>query len=193
MLHKIKLILISILVIALINGCAAVIIGTVAVVGGTAAYVATDPRKTGTVVDDNTIAVKVSNKISSDYPDANIYVTCYNGVVLLTGQAANNNTKDGVLFTAKTVPGVRQIYNYVDIRLPQSITSRTEDSYTTTQVKSKLIGLENVDSNDIKVVTTTSVVYLLGVVTKKQSHAAAKVAASTGGVKKVVTLFEYTK
>jgi osmotically-inducible protein OsmY len=192
MLKKIKLIVLGGLVLTVINGCAAVAIGAVAVAGGTAAYVATDPRKTGTVVDDNTIAMKVSGKIADDYPNANIYVSCYNGVVLLTGQVANDKTKEGAFFTAKTVPGVRQIYNYVDIRLAQSITSRTEDSYTTTQVKSKLIGLENVNSNDIKVVTTNSVVYLLGVVNKKQAHAAAKAAANTGGVKKVITLFEYT-
>ena len=192
MYKKLSILIISSAILFSTNGCAAVAIGAVAVVAGTTAYVVTDARKTGTVVDDNTIATKLQSKISDNYPKANIYVTCYNGVVLLTGQTDDKKSKDNIAFEAKTVPGVRQVYNYVDIRLSQGFTAETTDAYTTTQVKSKLLGLSGVDSNKVKVVTTNSVVYLLGIVSKKQAKKIADATASIGGVTRVITLFEYT-
>ena len=47
------------------------------------------------------------------------------------------------------------------------------------------------DSNSIKVVTTNDVVYLLGIVTEAQASQISNTASSIGGVKKVVTLFQY--
>ena len=190
--RKITFLIFSIISLSTLNGCAAIAIGTVAVVAGVATIIATDPRHSGTIVDDNTIATKLQSKISNNYPDSNIYVTCYNGVVLLTGQATTIKARDGAKFDAKTIPGVKQIYSYLDIRLPQSVSSKTDDSYTTTQVKTKLIGINDLNSNNVKVVTTNSVVYLLGVVSPTQAKDIAANVANISGVDKVVTLFEYT-
>ncbi len=187
-----KCLMLSLLSISMLNGCAIIAISTVAVVAGVTAVVTTDPRRSGTVVDDNTIATKIQSHISADFPDSNIYVTCYNGVVLLSGQASTKKAKDSATFDAKTQPGVKRIYNYLDVRLPQSFSSRTDDSFTTTQIKTKLLSLKDVSSNNVKVVTTDSVVYLLGIVTKANANAIASAAASVNGVTKVVTLFEYT-
>ncbi|MBP9743120.1 MAG: BON domain-containing protein [Burkholderiales bacterium] len=173
-----------------LNGCAAVIVGAVAGAAGTTAVVATDPRTSGAVVDDNTIQTKLTLKYN-DYPDSNIYVHSYNGEVLLTGQVPNTNVRESAEFAAKSTPGVRQIYDYLEIRLPQSFSSATADSYTTTQVRAKILKLPEVDSNSVKVVTTNDVVYLSGVVTQEQAKKIANAAAATGGVKKVVTLFQY--
>lgn len=178
------------LLLSSVSGCAAVVVGAVAATGATSAVVATDPRSSGTVVDDNTIQTKLKSKYS-DYPNSNIYVNSYNGNILLTGQVPDDKTKESAEFNAKVTPGVRQIYDYLETRLPQSFGSATTDSYTTTQVKTKILKLDGVDSNSIKVITTNDVVYLAGVVTPEQGKKAAGAAASVGGVKKVVTLFQY--
>jgi osmotically-inducible protein OsmY len=44
----------------------------------------------------------------------------------------------------------------------------------------------------IKVVTEDSVVYLMGLVTHKEADEATEIASTTGGVRKVVKVFEYT-
>jgi osmotically-inducible protein OsmY len=44
----------------------------------------------------------------------------------------------------------------------------------------------------VKVVTERSVVYLMGLVTADEGVTAARVAASTSGVARVVKVFEYT-
>ncbi len=174
------------------SSCAVLAVGAVATVAGVGTAVATDPRTSGTVVNDNTIVAKLSSKLSSsNYPNSNIYVSCYDGVVLLTGEIKNKKDLNNVLFDTKSTPGVKQIYNYVDIRLPHSFATSTNDSYITTQIKTKLVGDERIHSNNIKVVTTNSVVYLLGVVSKSEGENVASTVASIGGVNKVITLFEY--
>ncbi len=171
-------------------GCAVVAVGAVGAVAGTGAVVATDPRNSGTVINDNTIEAKLSSKYS-DYNNANIYTTVYNGTVLLTGQVPQVSMKESAEFEAKVSPGVKQIYDYLDVRLPQSFGAKSTDSYTTTQIRTKLLGIDNLSSNSIKVITTNDIVYLLGIVTPAQAKEASKAAADVGGVKKVVTLFEY--
>lgn len=183
--------LIALLTLLYTSGCAVVAVGAIATAAGTTAVVATDPRNSGTVVDDNTISTKLQARLANNFSNSNIYVTCYNGAVLLTGQAKDSKIKQEAAFEAKTIPGVKQVYNYLEIRLNQGFSSRTEDAYTTTQIKTKLLGMNNISSNDIKVVTTNSIVYLLGIITKEQAKQVADTAASINDVSKVVTLFEY--
>lgn len=187
---KIRVLAISVLLCLTLSACAVIAVGAVGAVAGTTAAVATDPRTSGVVVDDNTIETKLQYKYDK-YPNSNIYVTSYNGSILLTGQANDKKAIETAIFTAKSTPGVRQIYNYLDVRLPQSITAKTTDSYTTTQVKAKIFAIQGINSNDVKVITTDNVVYLCGIVTKDNGQKISKAAASIGGVTKVVTLFEY--
>lgn len=147
---------------------------------------------TGSVVDDSKIESKLQRIYdSNDYKNANIYVSSYNGEVLLTGQVPTAKIKENAGFDAKAMPGVNKIYDYMDIRLPQSITAKTTDSFTTTQVRAKIFNLDGISSNNIKVVTTNNVVYLAGVVTKAQATQVANAAASINGVEKVITTFSY--
>jgi osmotically-inducible protein OsmY len=184
-------ILLACLIAYSLTGCAAVVVGAaVAGAAGTTAVVATDPRTSGAVIDDNTIQTKLKLKYAS-YRNANIYVNSYNGNVLLTGQIPDIKTKESAEFEAKATPGVKQIYDYLTIRLPQSLFSSSTDSYTTAQVRAKIFKIKAVDGNSVKVVTTDDVVYLEGIVTPEQAALVTNAAASTGGVKKVVTLFDY--
>ena len=174
----------------LVSGCAVVAVGAVGAVAGTGAAVASDPRSSGTVLNDKTLQTKLSAKYSN-YQDANIYVNVYNGTVLLTGQVPKSGIRESAEFEAKASPGVKQIYDYLEVRLPQSFAASSTDSYTTTQIRTKMLSLGAVDSSSGKIVTTNDVVYILGVVTPAQAKTVASTAASVGGVKKVITLFEY--
>ncbi len=179
----------------IVSGCAAVVVGGVAAVGATGAAVGTDPRSNGTVVNDNTIQAKLAAKYgnSDDFPDSNIYVDVYAGEVLLTGQVKTNELKNLAENVARGYPGVIKLYDYLDVRLPSSATARSKDSLITTQVKAELFGTSKINSNNIKVETTNTVVYLMGMVTPQEGESAAYVASKVGGVTKVVTLFQYTQ
>ena len=175
-----------------LSGCAVLAVGAVGAAAGTTAAVASDPRSSGTVINDNAVENKLRMTFTStNYPNSNIYVNCYNGVVLLSGQVATAKQKKQAEFDARTIPNVKQIYNYLAIRLPQSFLSSSTDSYTTTQIKTKILGLQDVHSNDVKIITTNGVVYIFGIVTRKEAQEVANAAASINGVRKVITLFEY--
>ena len=84
------------------GGCAVAVVGVVAAAGTTTAVVATDPRTTGSVVEDNTIETKLKNQYSS-YPNSNIYVNSYNGNVLLTGQSPDARARESAEFGKFTI------------------------------------------------------------------------------------------
>jgi len=56
-----------------------------------------------------------------------------------------------------------------------------------------LLNVKGLNPHHVKVVTEAGVVYLLGLVTEAEADAAVDIARTTGGVRKVVKVFEYCK
>ena len=52
---------------------------------------------------------------------------------------------------------------------------------------------KNLDGTHVKVVTENGVVYLMGLVTREDGEKATEIARQTGGVQKVVKLFQYVQ
>ena len=92
-------------------------------------------------------------------------------------------------------PPVRLVYNELVIGPPNSLSVQSNDALLTTKVKSALfqIQIPDFDPSRVKVVTESSVVYLMGLVKPVEADASANVASRVGGVRQVVTLFEYIK
>jgi osmotically-inducible protein OsmY len=176
--------------IALAQGCAPIIIAG----GATAAVAATDRRTVGALVDDNAIELKARKALNSDPEigdDVHVNITSMNGIVLLTGETTTGELRDRALALIRDIPGIRSINNSVVIAEPRAFANRTHDSWITSMVKARLIGTENIPSNHIKVVTESSVVYLMGLVKQKEGELAATAAQKVAGVTKIVKLFEY--
>jgi len=124
---------------------------------------------------------------------AHVNVTVYNGLVLITGEVPNQETKALAGDTARDYHGQRKVYNELQVRGKTSIVSRTNDSLLSVKINTKLAFSKGIDSSDIKVVTEDSVVYLLGTLYEDMGDIAAEVARSTRGVSKVVKCFEYVE
>ncbi|WP_213680227.1 BON domain-containing protein, partial [Salmonella enterica] len=93
-----------------LQGCVAAVIGG----GAVAAKVATDPRTTGTQIDDETLEFKVENAVEKDAQikaEGRVNAVSYNGRVLLIGQVPNSDVKDTATALAKGVEGVNEVYN----------------------------------------------------------------------------------
>jgi osmotically-inducible protein OsmY len=88
---------------------------------------------------------------------------------------------------------VRSVTNEIQVAGISSTTSRANDTALTTKVKSRMINVPGLNSLHVKVVTEASVVYLLGLVTESEAETATEIARTTGGVRKVVKVFEYCK
>jgi osmotically-inducible protein OsmY len=159
---------------------------------GSGSLIAEDRRSSGTYVDDQGIELKAGNRISEKFPDAHVNVTSFNRVALLTGEVPTATTKTDVGRIVEGVAGVRVVQNELMIGPASSATAQSADSYITSKVKTRFIEQAKFQVNHVKVVTEAGIVYLMGLVTKKEATDAAQIAATTNGVTRVVQVFEYT-
>jgi osmotically-inducible protein OsmY len=173
--------------------------GCVAAAGAGAAAAAStayDRRTTGTQVDDELIEWKVYaalNKNTALWEASHINVTSYNNIVLLTGESPDQSMRAAAQETARGVAKVRLVHNELRIAAPSSMLTRSSDSVITGKVKTALLSAKNVNAARIKVVTENGVVYLMGLVSRSEADSATEITRRTGGVQKVVRLFEYLK
>ncbi len=186
-----KKILLLLVISPFLSACAPLLLGGAA----TTATVAHDRRSTGTIIDDNTLEVKVhatiaDNKLLAD--NSNVSVTGYNGTILLTGEAYDDNIRQQITAAAKSVHGVKRVENQLVVGRRSTFMERTYDSKQTAKVKAALldIKLPGFDPTRVKIVTEHGYTYLLGIVSQEEAEAAASVASRVSGVKGVVTMFE---
>ena len=178
----------SLLLVALLSGCAAAVVGTGIAVG---AMVATDRRTSGAQLEDETIELKSSNAIKSALGDrAHVNITSYNRRVLLTGEVSSSNDKVMVEKTVIKIENVQSIVNDIAVMPVSSLTRRSEDAVITTKIKASLLEINGMQANAVKVVTERGVVYLLGKVTPSELENATKIARGISGVEKVVRVAE---
>ncbi len=190
MLKKILRFYLVLALVVLLPGCAAVAVTGMA----TGASVAAGARTTGTVVEDQAIELKAEKLfyVNEEFNElTHINVTSYNTVVLLTGEAPSEELKAHAAALVGEIEKVTQIYNEITIAAPSSLMSRSSDSLVTAKVKTRLLTDEGVPAVNIKVVTENGVVFLMGVLTRADAERATEITRQTGGVQKVVKLFQY--
>lgn len=184
------LLVVALALIVLLQGCAAVVVAGAA--GG--ATVAHDRRTTGRFIDDQTLELKVGKLIGDDSAldkKVHINVTSINGIVLLTGEAESAELRDRVLGLTRGVDGVRRVYNHVRVAEPASLGDVSHDKWLYTKIKAKQMSASGVDPTRVKVVTSNSVAYLMGLVTRAEADRHTQIARQTKGVSQVVKIFEY--
>ena len=178
-------------VLILLQGCVAVAAGG-AVAGASAAV---DRRTTGAFVEDESIELKSVRAIMADKDlnaQAHLNVTSYNTIVLLTGEAPTEELRQRAEKIVRGVEKVSTVHNEVNIAAPSSMMTRSSDTVITSKVKTKLLADKNIEGVNIKVVTENGVVYLMGLMNRAMADLATEVARQTGGVQKVVKVFQYT-
>ena len=175
----------------LLSGCPAAVVGGAAV--GTS--VVMDERTTGDLIEDQNIKTKFSylyyqNKALSD--QAHVNVTSYNRRMLITGEAPTPQLKQQIDEIAGQIKNVRQYYNEVSIAQPSSISSRTNDTYLTSKIKTSIFAnFQELDYAQVKVVTENASVFLMGIVSVEQGDQITDLVRRTPGVKRVIKLFEH--
>ena len=169
-----------------LQGCFVLGLGAV----GTTAYVATDRRTAGSIVEDNTIQLKADNRISSALGSGvNVRAVSYNQQVLLVGQVPTEADKQKAEEVVKGVPNVKAVLNQIDIGPVADLNRSATDTLITTKVRAALIDAHDIFGNAFKITTSNSVVYLMGIVTQREADRAVQIARDTSGVSKVVTMF----
>lgn len=176
--------------IQVLAGCAAVAVGG-------AAVVATDRRSAGTVLDDQTIEVRVSDHIYGDPAfegGDHVKVEVYRGVALLVGEVTTAEKRSIAEQRAAEVEYVNRVVNELAVADSASLGQRLDNTWLTAKVNTALIRKNPVpgfDATRIKVVSSMNTIYLMGLVSREEGEAVAEVARNVGGVAKVVKVFSY--
>ena len=172
-------------------GCAPILVGAGA---ASAMSMSEDRRSSGAQLDDQSIEWRASSRIGERFgAKSHVNVTSYNRAVLLTGEVPDERTRTEIDALVRGVPSVQGTTNELVVAEPTSLGSRTSDSYITSKIKTRFLDAAKFSALHVKVVTEAGIVYLLGVVTSQESEDAVEIARTTGGVRKVVKMFESCK
>jgi osmotically-inducible protein OsmY len=172
-------------------GCAPILVGAGA---ASAMSMSEDRRSSGAQLDDSSIEWRASSRIGERFgAKSHVNVTSYNRAVLLTGEVPDERTRTEIDALVRGVPSVQGTTNELVVAEPTSLGSRTSDSYITSKIKTRFLDAAKFSALHVKVVTEAGIVYLLGVVTPQESEDAVEIARTTGGVRKVVKMFESCK
>lgn len=166
-----------------------------AAAGAAGVAVVYDHRKIEKIIDDQKIVSAISDKIKAEpelRDNSHISITCYDHVVLLTGEATTAKLRRFAEELTNEVPGIKRVYNEITIQGPSSSLTRTSDSWITTKIRTQMLATDGLKSGSIKVVTENGSVYLLGSVKHNQADIAVDIARQVSGVQRVVKMFQYT-
>ncbi len=180
-----------------LTSCAAVAVTGLAAVG----YAAYDRHNLDTRVQDQQIIFNGYENIKNNadvvsmnarlYQNSHIVITSFHANVLVVGQVPTAGYKEIIATILKHTDGVAVVYNQLTVEPPTAKSVQTKDAFITASAKTALIGNEDVQSADIKVLTEDGIVYLMGYVSQAQARDATDVVRRVDGVKKIVTFFEY--
>ena len=182
--------LLALLVAVTVSGCGIVVATTAVVI---AVDVARDRRGASVYWDDNKMEFDIRGSISDqkEIQNENVSVTVFNGIVLLTGEVPDQRDIDKILDLAKAHKGSQQVINRLELAGKTNLTSRANDGWITTRVKTAMTTSGALDPTRVKVVTERANVYLMGLVTRAEAEAAVEVTRSVPGVVRVIKVFEY--
>jgi osmotically-inducible protein OsmY len=173
----------------LLQACAAAVVAG----GASAVTSASDRRTLGSQIDDSSIVVKAERALEANKTleeKAHINVNSYNGILLLTGQAPTQDLVDAASQLVQGIQGVKDVQNQIRIGNPISFTTRSRDSWITTRVKSLIVADKEVSALNIKVITESGEVFLMGLVSSTEAEKAVEIARHVNGVSRVVKAFE---
>lgn len=128
---------------------------------------------------------------SDNFKHTNITLTTYEGTVLLTGQVFTQEQKQDATKLIKRIPGVTEVYNWLEISERVTRLTQLQDSWLTTKIKAKLMATSEVDASQVKVLTENGTVFVMGILTPDEAEAVVDCISDTDGVKRIIKIFNY--
>jgi osmotically-inducible protein OsmY len=182
----------------ILSGCIVAAVGA----GAATANAVHDRRSFGTVIDDQTVEIAVTDNIFGYIENDEklfgsstdrIKVISHNGLVLLIGTVSEERKIELAGQLAFEVEEVRKVVNELEIGESAGLGTRLGDTWLNSKVKAAMFGvdIDGFDPTRVNVTTVNDVVYLMGLVTEEEGEAAAQEASEVGGVSRVVKVFEY--
>jgi len=173
-------------------GCPVAIVGGLAAAGGTG-YAANQERGVTGTFDDMTIKTNIQNAWLQVNPlmQRDFTITVYEGRTLLTGMTPSPELKAQAAQVASQIPGVRTIYNEIEVAPGEGAWASVKDTWISSQIRSNLMFASQVRSVNYTVDTVNGSVYLIGSArTQAELDRVTEAARNVPDVKRVVSYVE---
>lgn len=181
-------ILLLVLVCSTLQGCLPLVVTG----AGAGVMLAQDRRSKEAYIEDQQIETRAMRRIGEQFrTPLHANVTSYNRKVLISGEAPDEATRTEIGKIISGMNNVQEVDNELSVSPVSSLASRSTDGLITSSVKLRFINDQRFSADHIKVVTEKGTVYLMGIVRRVEADAAADVASTTQGVRRVVRMFEY--
>jgi len=151
-------------------------------------------RTLGSRIEDKSIETKALINIKNSDPafkNSRIVVVSFNGYVLLSGQTRSIELKKNARDITKKIRHVERVYNEIEISDPVSTLTQINDAWITSKVKFSLFLNKDFPSSHTKIVSEKGTVYLMGLLTERESNKAIRIIKKNSGIQKIVRLVEY--
>jgi len=173
-----------------VGGCAGVLVvgGLAGAAGG--GYAAAQERGVDGVFNDWEVQNDIQKGLMKAQPglEEGITATVYQGRVLLTGRVATPEMKMTAEQVAGRSPGVRTLYDEIEVAPPETTWDSTRDAWITARLRSELMIDADVRSGNYTIDTTNGSVYLIGSArSPAELERATRIARYLPGVKRVVS------
>ena len=169
-----------------VTGCARAVIGGAASVGVAVAQ----ERAVGAAVDDVTITFRIKDEFLNADNElfGSISVGTVEGRVLLAGNVREPDDRVEAVRIAWQVPGVREVFNEIEVRDRGSIIDYLKDVRISTELRFKLLTDRDISAINYSVETVNGVVFLMGIAqSEEELERATGHARNIGGVQRVVS------
>lgn len=176
-----------------LGGCAGVLVvgGLGAAAGG--GYAAAQERGVNGTLDDVNLKNQVDQSLLRTNPPLQeaVNTTVYDGRVLLTGRVTAPEMKAAAGRAAGATPGVRALYNEVEVAPSEGVWDSAGDTWITARVRSELVFDADIRSGNYTIDTENGSVYLIGSArSQSELDRATRIARYVPGVKRVVSYVE---
>ncbi len=144
-------------------------------------------------LEDESIETKAIVNLRADddgFDVAHLVIVSFNGYVLIAGQLEAERLRRRATDILRRIDGVRRIYNELEVGPPTTGVTRSNDTWITTKVKTRMLASPSIEGGRVKVVTENGVVYLMGLVSRDEADRISHTVSGISGVKRVVRLFE---
>ncbi len=184
-----KVLLLSLLtLLPVLQGC----ITAVATGVGAGVLMAEDRRTSGTYIEDEGIELKAFHRLDEKLGNrAHINANSFNRHVLRTGEVPSQTAKEEAAKDVLGIANVNIITNELQNDGLRSLLAPHNATHLPSNVTTPSIDAAKFSHVHVKVITEGGSVFLMGTVKRREADAAVEIARTTGGVRKVVKVFEY--
>jgi osmotically-inducible protein OsmY len=174
-----------------LGGCPLAIVGGLGAAGG-AGYAANDERGVGGSVDDFAIKSNIQKAwLQADPVLQTLNINVYQGRTLLTGTAPTPEAKAKAAQIAGQVPGVRAVYDEIEVAPPETAWADAQDAWITSRLRTELAFTPDIRSGNYTIETVNGSVYLIGSArSQAELDNATGIARNIPDVKRVVSYVE---